>query len=402
MPSFLQNLNKDQTYMRNSKPNIILIGYNYYGRMAVSQRMYNLFSPLVETGNITLHNVVNYQDKNFINDSNVELVHPKLINRFLNYLSFIFLSLRKVREWHVEDAVNVVYTGYPSLDRYLILRCAHKMGYKIVFDIMEDLNVYTNKKASILNRLNNLTARKLATHIGGLGDVCFGISDTLVGLCKKWTKEQIPVHLLPISVDVEKVCSYKKDVKKSDEISVFYGGSFGQKDGISYLIEGFTKAWQQDKRLKLYLTGKIAKESAGELEQYIMQSDAKEAIYYLGCLPTEAYYERMTNSDILCMLRVNSVFANSGFPFKLGEYLASGNSVIATRTSDVEKYLTHKQSAYLIQPEDSTLIAEAILALASDAVLRKKIGEAGKTVAKENFDAPKVSEYLYNKIIDIY
>lgn len=393
----MQN-NKDLTHMQNTKLNIILLGYNYYGRMAVSQRMHNLFSPLVEGASITLCNMVNYQDRNLIIDSDVMVVCPNSKCRFLNYLSFVFLSMKMVREWYVEDTTNVIYTGYPSLDRYLILCYARRSGYKIVFDIMEDLNVYTSKNASILNRLNTWTARKLATHIGELGDICFGISDTLVNLCEKWTNGQIPVHLLPISVDVEKVCSYKKDTKTRDEIAVFYGGSFGQKDGISYLIEGFTKAWQQDKRLKLYLTGKIAKESAGELEQYIMQSAAKESMTYLGCLPMEAYYERMANSDILCMLRVNSVFANSGFPFKLGEYLASGNAVIATRTSDVEKYLTHKQNAYLIQPEDSTLIAESILALASDDALRRKMGVAGQEVARENFDAKKISEFFYNKM----
>lgn len=95
---------------------------------------------------------------------------------------------------------------------------------------------------------------------------------------------------------------------------------------------------------------------------------------------------------------MNSVFANSGFPFKLGEYLASGNVVIATRTSDIEKYLTHKQNAYLIQPEDSEMIAEAILELAEDDKLRKKIGTNGQVSARENFDAPKVSDYLYNTI----
>lgn len=376
--------------------NIILLGTHYYGRMAGSQRVHNLFAPLVEKQQIILHNIVNYQDVSLIG-KDVEVAYPKEKGRIANNWRCMQLSKQMLKQWYADDKTNILYHyGYPSLGSYFILRNARKIGYKIVFDIVENVYAYSNKNASFLHRLKNASEYYLATHMGTLGNLCFGISDTLVDLCKQLTKEQIPVSLLPISVDVEKVYSYKKDTKKTDEIAVFYGGSFGQKDGISYLIDGFTKAWQQDKRLKLYLTGKIAKESAGELEQYIVQSNAKEAITYLGCLPTEAYYDRMASSDILCMLRVNSVFANSGFPFKLGEYLASGNAVIATRTSDVEKYLTHKQNAYLIQPEDSEMIAGAMLDLASDAVLRKKIGNAGQMVAKENFDAFKVSEYLYN------
>ena len=385
--------------MASDKLHIILIGANYYGQMASSQRVHNIFSPLLKEGKISLHNIVNYQEDSLITDNNVSVVCPCKQQRLLNQLSYLQMCNNKLKQLCMVNNRRVVYNyGYPSIENYFVLRKAHKLGYKIVFDIVENVYAYPIEKASIVHRIKNFTKRLFLNSIRELGYVCFGISDALVDLCKQLTKEQIHVSLLPISVDVEKVCSYKKDVKKLDEISVFYGGSFGQKDGISYLIDGFTKAWQQDKRLKLYLTGKIAKESAGELEQYIMQSEAKEAICYLGCLPMEAYYERMANSDILCMLRVNSVFANSGFPFKLGEYLASGNAIVATRTSDMEKYLIHKQSAYLIQPEDSIQIAEAILELASDDALRRRIGAAGQLVAKENFDARKVSKYMYKRI----
>lgn len=382
--------------------NIILLGANYYGEMAPSQRVYNLFSPLVKTGNITLHNIVYAQDKSLICDNQVAIIYPKGNNKILKHVGYVHLSRLMIQKWYAADRNNIIYYfGSPSIENFIFLSRAKRMGYKIVFDIVENIYAHNSKKASLIHCMLNLSKLFFVKYLAKIGDLCFGISDALVALCKQLTKEQIPVLLLPISVDVEKVCSYKNDVKNADEIAVFYGGSFGQKDGIAYLIEGFTRAWQQDKRLKLYLTGKIAKESAGELEQYIMQSDAKEAIQYLGCLPTEAYYDRMANSDILCMLRVNSVFANSGFPFKLGEYLASGNAVIATRTSDIEKYLTHKQNAYLIKPEDSELIAEAILALAGDEALRKKIGTAGQMVAKENFDANKVSMYMINEIKQI-
>ncbi len=55
------------------------------------------------------------------------------------------------------------------------------------------------------------------------------------------------------------------------------------------------------------------------------------------------------NSDVLCMCRKESGFANAGFPFKLGEYLATGNPVICTKVSDVEYYLDN-EDVYLIDP----------------------------------------------------
>lgn len=382
--------------MINDKINIILLGANYYGMMASSQRVHNLFAPLVEKQQIILHNIVNYQDVSLIG-KDVEVAYPKEKGRIANSWRCMQLSKQMLKQWYAADKTNILYHyGYPSMVDYPVLRSARKLGYKIVFDIVENIYAYSHKNASFLHRMKNYTSFRLASHMGQIGDMCFGISDTLVTLCEQLTQKRVPVHFLPISVDIEKILKFKQLQNNSDEIAVYYGGSFGQKDGISYLIEGFTLAWQQDMRLRLNLTGKIAKESAGELEQLINQSAAKDAIQYLGCLPTEEYYERMTNSDILCMLRVNSVFANSGFPFKLGEYLTSGNAVIATRTTDVEKYLTNQENAILIKPEDANLIANAILTMAKDETLRRRIGEVGQLVAKENFDAPKVAEYLYN------
>lgn len=388
--------------MTNDKINIILLGSNYYGQMASSQRVHNMFMPLIEDEKIVLHNMINYQDEELVTDKNVDFACPIHKSRIANWLEYVRLSIKMLTKWYNKDVQNVIYHyGYPSLDSYLVLRKARRMGYKVVFDIVENVHAYSNKNASLLHRMKNRTEQYFATRMGSLGDVSFGISDTLVDVCSQLVNNKIPVYLLPISVDVRKVELYKTLEKLNNEISVFYGGSFGQKGGIPYLIDGFTRAWQQDKRLHLYLTGKIAKESAGELEQLIEKSNAKDAISYLGCLPTDEFYARMANSDILCMLRVNSLFANSGFPFKLGEYLASGNAVIATRTTDVEKYLTDHENALLIEPEQPQLITNAILSLARDKGLRKKIGEAGQKVALECFNAPKVAEYMYEYICHI-
>ena len=43
-----------------------------------------------------------------------------------------------------------------------------------------------------------------------------------------------------------------------------------------------------------------------------------------GFLLEDEYYKILPHSDVLLMTRINSKYANAGFPFKLGEYLASG------------------------------------------------------------------------------
>lgn len=61
----------------------------------------------------------------------------------------------------------------------------------------------------------------------------------------------------------------------------------------------------------------------------------KAYIRYLGFVSDEELIEQLLESDILCMTRCNSVFANYGFPFKLSEYLSTDNVVLATSVGDL-------------------------------------------------------------------
>lgn len=381
-----------------NKINIILLGTNYYGEMASSQRVYNLFNSLVTQGIVMLHNIVHYQNDVLVSDNKVLVYAPSLKRRVFNRLMYPFYILKTLKQCYCQGAKNIIYYyGYPSIESVFFLKKARKMGVKIVFDIMENIYAFSTQRMSLIHKLKYVSGMYLAKKLAHLGDLCFAISHPLMDLCEQLTRKQIPTLFLPISVDVNLVASYAKNRDNNSTI-VFYGGSFGKKDGFPYLIQGFMQARKQNKQLCLYLTGKIARESIEEVQKLLNQSETADAIHYFGCVPKDVYYTYVANADILCMPRVNSLFANSGFPFKLGEYLASGNAVIATRTSDVEKYLTHKKNAILIEPENPDALCDAILELAGDVNNRECIGKEGRIVAKENFDTNIISEKLYNAL----
>lgn len=94
------------------------------------------------------------------------------------------------------------------------------------------------------------------------------------------------------------------------------------------------------------------------------------------------------------MTRVDHAFAHAGFPFKLGEFLASGNPVIASRVSDVEKYLEHRHNAMLIQAGSSNEIFDAVEFLINNPEAAASIGTQGRKVAKKFFDYKKQGKAL--------
>ncbi len=111
----------------------------------------------------------------------------------------------------------------------------------------------------------------------------------------------------------------------------------------------------------------------------------------MGFLNTEDYYALLNTCDIFCMTRINSKFANAGFPFKLGEFLASGKGVIATNVGDVSKYLHNEENSLLITPDSVSGIKNALLTFVNDPEKIHALGKEARKTAEKYFDSDKVS-----------
>ena len=283
----------------------------------------------------------------------------------------------------------------------MFLKIAQIFRYKIVYDIVENIEHYDLRKSSFRSKFKNYTSRILLKQLYKNGSLCFGISTGLVEFCRKICIDKIPVIHLPISVDVEYVKKFKqtgKTISEPEKIQVFYGGSFGFKDGFEYLLKGFELACEQNENIQLILTGKVSKQMEDKVQTLINSSKYHKRIIFLGCLSTEEYFTTMANADILCMCRINNEYANFGFPFKLGEYLASGNAIIATNVGDVSQYITNNKNAILIPSESEKQICDAILLIANDSQLKINLGKAAYETALQYFSSQDVGSFLFENL----
>ena len=96
------------------------------------------------------------------------------------------------------------------------------------------------------------------------------------------------------------------------------------------------------------------------------------------------------------MTRCNSRFANYGFPFKLSEYLATGNLVLATNVGDVCDFVKDKESALVIPSEDSKAIADAIQFAIENPAEALRIGNGGYEVMQNSFSVESVGKTFVN------
>lgn len=280
---------------------------------------------------------------------------------------------------------NILYIyGSTNIESIIFILFSKVTGYRIIFDIVEDYSSFTDK-VKFTSRLKNWSIRKFDMLNKYFANAIVVISGYLYNKYNIVLKNSKPVLLIPISAE-------NKDLKKNknDKFTAVYSGSYGDKDGIEDLIAGFKKFHSEKKDTKLVLTG------AGLSQQkyYNMYSE-DESIHFTGYLNDEDYYQIIQDADVLCMCRRDSGFANAGFPFKLGEYLATGNPVIATIVSDVDKYLDN-DSAFLVEANSKGKIFEALKKVYEDPENANLVGLKGKEICKKYFSPDKNGEKALN------
>ena len=211
--------------MTDNRLSLFLVGANYNGVMATSQRVHNLFEPLIKGHKIRLENV--------------EYVPSKCtyMSKVI-YAGKLVLSLRRLAK--TGQTPIIYHYSYPSILTIPVLWLAKLYHYPMVFDIIENIYAYSVAEWSWRKRLQYKIEMMCAPKYMQRANKCFAISSTLISVCKQLTSGKVAIRLLPISVAVGKVKSFVLNIENQSEIKIFYGGSFGKKDGIHYLSNIFT------------------------------------------------------------------------------------------------------------------------------------------------------------------
>ena len=266
----------------------------------------------------------------------------------------------------------IVFTSTLSVEEFIPWIYASIKGYKIFFDVVENYNS-NGKDTSFFTKFHLLISKIAYRKAAGI----FVISSLLDKKYRAYTKSNICI--LPNSADIG--CENKKQ-SFSSPFKITYAGTFAPKDGVKYLVKGFHLFIQkQNINAELLLIGKGNADIS--TENIIKQNSH---IKKLGYISDGELAEHIRNSDVLAMTRCNSEFANYGFPFKLSEYLATGNTVIATNVGDVTSYLTDKYTAYIIPPENSQAISDVLYYIYTHETEAIQIGKNGQGVVRIHFN----------------
>lgn len=384
---------------------IFLGGFDYPVGMAGTKRIHNIIKGLRCFNDISLSVLVLRQSCGVKRPTGYHegIYYTTILNFNKSFLSALlmpliyFKSRKYLRSCFKKDQNNILYVYGPiTFDNLLLLLFAKQIGFKIIFDIVEDFDFALSISNSLKHRLRIMFIQFVNRYLSKLANGLVLISSHLM---KKYFNLNKPIHHLPISIDIDQYditpCNFKNIVK------LFYAGSFGQKDGIPILLDAFDKLALKNDNLMLILTGKGTDEFNNKFHNLRSKFSCGDRIVHKGFLSDKEYMLELNSADILCMPRINTSYANAGFPFKLGEYLATGKPVIASMVSDIPLILHDKKEAMLTIPGDSDSIVAAVNFLLSDPTQASIIGAKGREIAFKLFDYKSQGQHLYKFLQNI-
>ncbi len=164
-------------------------------------------------------------------------------------------------------------------------------------------------------------------------------------------------------------------------VVLMYVGNFEKYQGVDLLLDSFAGAVRRKKNLQLVLIGGN-KEDIQFYEQRTRELGIDANVFFCGQRPVSLLGHYLGQADILVSPRTQG----NNTPMKIYSYLDSGIPVLATDLPTHTQVLDDK-IAYLVHPLPTSM-ADGIVILAENKVLREKIGFLARQRVQEEYSLP--------------
>ncbi|MDD4729488.1 MAG: glycosyltransferase family 4 protein [Dysgonamonadaceae bacterium] len=195
------------------------------------------------------------------------------------------------------------------------------------------------------------------------------------------------VLVIPHFIDVLGFCEDIEQIKHNDRFRIGYCGTVVDLNGVFDLIEAFLLVHSSYPNTELFIIGNPTGNNLDRIKA--MTENIKESVIISGLLSKKEVPKALLSCNVLVNPRKSGIFAEAGFPTKLGEYFATSLPVISTKVGDIKNYFTNKKELILINPDTPVEIAESIIWLMKNYEEAKIIGKSGNTWAIDNLDYMK-------------
>lgn len=199
------------------------------------------------------------------------------------------------------------------------------------------------------------------------------------------------IGVIENGVDVEEFhpattdCEVRRKLGLENRLVVGFVGSFRPWHGINYLITLAEEVVPQIPEVFFLLVGDGADRQLYERKVHELGLTGHFA--FTGRVEHAEVPRFLVSMDVVMAPVVKGSFSGEfhGSPLKIFEYMAMAKAVIAPPLGQVREVIEHGISGLLIDSDDTHNLAQAILNLHRDPLLRKRLGENARARVMERY-----------------
>jgi colanic acid biosynthesis glycosyl transferase WcaI len=305
----------------------------------------------------------------------------KPYERMLNYSSFCVSSAATGIFLHRPDLVIATSPQLlVGLSGWWLARCN---GVPLVFEVRD---LWPESLTAVgMGSHNSLLHRSLAQIAGFLYRSC----DRLVVvtpafkeyLIEHWRVPEDKIFVVENGVDTSLFSrltpnlAIRRELGAEEKFMVSYIGTMGAAHGLETLLEAAALLRERAPKILFVLVGEGA-EKARIVS--LARSRGLNNVRFVGQQPREKIPAYITASDAcLVLLKKNELF-KTVLPTKMLEFMSCARPVILGVDGHARTVMEQANAGIFMTPEDPLALAEAVVRLAADPVLRESLGRNGR------------------------
>lgn len=183
---------------------------------------------------------------------------------------------------------------------------------------------------------------------------------------------------------------------KHSVCTILFVGLVCESKGILVLIDAIRILKENGLFVKVNVVGKFSSESfKKKVYEIITNNRLEEYFEFKGVLTGIAKHEQYLNADIFCF---PTFFESESFSLVVAEAMQFCVPVIVTKWRGVQSLVRDGENGFLVPIHDSQAVANKIMLLVADPIIRKKMGEIGRSIYLQEYAVEK----FYQRMDDCF
>ena len=195
------------------------------------------------------------------------------------------------------------------------------------------------------------------------------------------------ISVIHCGIDLTKfdtIQAIKSERSASEPLRILSVGSLVDKKGHAILVDACHLL--KEKGLNFYCTIIGSGPNENDLRQQIYAYDLQNQVMLSGGRLQPEIVDAYHANDIFVLAsKVAADGDRDGIPVVLMEAGREGLPIVSTIVSGIPELVRHMQTGWLVPPDDSAALADAIMALAADPKLRFRLGQNAKILVESQF-----------------